>query len=271
MTEVLRRAAKNGWPVYEWCWRETSAGETGWLSQTEVEMKRLSVTAAMWAVEYDLQEPSPQSRAIDPQKIQVMFDYANTIEAAPGRYYEIEPPVWLCSCPGRETYQPGRCEICGTERKLASYATGADWARKQDYTVIVTLRTDVRPTRLVAFYRAQRYPWPEMVRQFEYQVQRYDSIAGHDATGLGDVITGYMGVRAEAVVLSGRLRQDILTSYIAAIENGELYAPAIQPLEGEHRYASVDDLYGAGHLPDTICAMSIAYWIGSRPRGVFIG
>ena len=44
-------------------------------------------------------------------------------------------------------------------------------------------------------------------------------------------------------------------------------------MEAEHRYASVEQVYGPGHLPDTICAMALAweaahsYWeAGESPR-----
>ena len=64
MTEILRRANERGWPVYEWCYRETMEPH-GWLVVREVEEKRDEVSIAMWNVEYELQEPSPESRAID--------------------------------------------------------------------------------------------------------------------------------------------------------------------------------------------------------------
>ena len=61
----LRRAAEQGWPVYEWCYRETLEPH-GWLTEDQVTRKRTEITAQMWRTEFDLQEPSAEGRAIDP-------------------------------------------------------------------------------------------------------------------------------------------------------------------------------------------------------------
>ena len=64
MTEVLRRAEDNGWPVYRWCYRCTERSEanpTGWLDPAEIERKRAEVPASMFRAEYDLQWPMPES------------------------------------------------------------------------------------------------------------------------------------------------------------------------------------------------------------------
>ena len=245
MTEILKRAAEKNWPVYEWCWRETSAPHDGWLTSAEIERKRQEVTAAMWNTEYDLQEPSPESRAIQPDKVTAMFKRElGVFEGGNREYIEIEPP------------QEG-----------ATYATGADWARKTDWTVIPTLRTDVSPFRLVAFERTGREPWPVMVSKFDKRLIRYPGKAAHDGTGLGDVVGGYMVSSGEAVIMVGRARSDLLSNYIAAVERGEIESPFIRFVESEHRLASVDDVYGAGHLPDSISGLALAYYAASKPRG----
>jgi hypothetical protein len=76
MTELLRRASERGWPVFQWCYRctvQTPANPLGWLDPAEVERKRLEVPAAMWAAQYDLQEPRPDSRAFEPEAVAAMF------------------------------------------------------------------------------------------------------------------------------------------------------------------------------------------------------
>ena len=63
----------------------------------------------------------------------------------------------------------------------------------------------------------------------------------------------------------GRARSDMLSNYIAAIERRELVAPMIKFMYGEHKYASVDDVYGSGagaHLPDTIAAGALGMMKG---------
>jgi hypothetical protein len=241
MTEVLRRAADKGWPVYEWCFRESAEG---WLSTAEIERKRNEVTAAMWDVEYDLQEPSPETRAIDTESIKRMFQRnLGVFDGSPGEYIEIESP------------QPG-----------ASYVHGADWARKQDWTIIVTARIDVRPSRVVAFERLGRLPWPVMIKRFDERLKRYGGQAAHDGTGLGDVVNSYITQEAVPVMMVGRTRADMLSDYIGAVERGEYASPYIKFMESEHRLADVQAVYGAGHLPDSIAAMSLLHAVAIAIR-----
>jgi hypothetical protein len=171
-----------------------------------------------------------------PEAVGAMFrrsrgDYAGNN----GEYLEIEPP------------QPG-----------ALYQHGADCARANDWTIICTVRIDGSPARLVAFERTGRRPWPQMVARFEERIQRYGGGACHDGTGLGDVVDGYLAKPAEKVLLVGRTRSDLLSNYVNLVEKGGIVAPMITYAYREHLYASLADLYGSGHLPDTICAMALA-------------
>jgi len=241
MTEVLRRASEKGWPVYEWCYKETSAPGS-WLLPSEIERKRGEVTAEMWRVEYDLQEPSPESRAITPAAVEAMFDRGlGEYRGDNGEYLEFAPP------------EAG-----------AKYSTGADWARKRDWTVIPTARTDTAQVQMAAFERMGRRPWPAMVGRFNDRLKRYGGRAAHDATGLGDVVDGYLEVKAQPVTMVGRKRSDMLSNYISAVEHGEYVAPFIKWLYNEHKYASVDDVYGSGHLPDGIAAMALLHHATGR-------
>jgi hypothetical protein len=246
MTEVLKRAAEKGWPVYKWCFRETLKPH-GWLDPEEVERKKNETTKLQWEVEYELGEPSHESRAIMTEAVEAMFNkQLGIFEGGVNQYIEIEPPV------------PG-----------ATYATGADWARDVDWTIIVTLRTDVFPMRVVAFLRTGRRPWPFMIKNFDDRVDRYGGTSAHDATGLGNVIDDYIKGDAEGVVMGGKDRDALFTDYILAIEKGEIEAPFISFMEGEHKYATVDDLYGSGHPPDSIVGGAMAYR-ASKQSGVRI-
>jgi hypothetical protein len=251
-TEVMKRAEEKGWPIHEWCYKETSAFPDGWLSEAEIESKRGDVTAAMWAAEYDLQEPSPEGRAILPEAVDACFRAelngtltAEELAGTMGREIVIEEPV-----------------------AGATYATGADWAKKKDLTIIDTFRTDVRPMRRVAWTRLGRMLWPMMIAKFEERVKKYRGPACHDATGLGDVVEDYQTANAEAVILSGQTRSDVFTKYIAAIENGTIRSAAIRYCEGEHRYCTNEDLMGSGHPPDSFVAGAMAFKAASiKPKG----
>lgn len=242
-TEVLKRAAEKGWKLYEWCWKETSAGPDGWLTNAEIESKRGEVTDAMWKAEYDLQEPSPEGRAILPEAVDACFK--KELGQHPGEL-------------GREV-------ILEEPEDGATYATGADWAKKKDFTIIDTLRTDVRPMRRVAWSRLGRMAWPSMISKFDDRVKRYPGPACHDATGLGDVVGDYQSVNAEGVVLTGQTRSDVFTKYIAAIENGTIQSAFIRYCESEHRYCTNEDLMGSGHPPDSFVAGAMAYRASQTP------
>lgn len=245
MTEIKKRAKEKHWGFYEWCYRETMMPH-GWLDPGEVEEKKSVVTSTMWDTEYEGQEPSPESRAILPEMVVKMFDKSLGVYGGHAReYVEIETPL-----------------------SEATYATGADWARKQDWTVIVTLRTDVRPMRVVAFERRQREPWPLMIERFDERISRFPGQAAHDATGIGDVVAGYIRGSAQGNIMVGRFRSEMLSQYIKAIERGDIISPWIDYMESEHHYASVDDVYGSGHLPDSISAMANAYTVAEE--GVYL-
>ena len=236
MTEVKQRAAANGWSIHEWCYKETIKPH-GWLDPAEVESKRAEIPAAMWAAEYDLQEPSSEDRAIMPDKVTAMYKKSLGIfKGRQNEYIEIEPP-----------------------QKGARYATGTDWAKSKDWTIIKTIRTDVRPVRVVAWERRGREPYPAMIARHDERVRRYGGVSFHDATGLGEVVNDYQTVGASGVKLVGQIRANIFSQYIVAIENGSIESPLIEYDEAEHRYCSNGDLHGVGHPPDSFVAGALAW------------
>lgn len=125
-TEILREAADKGWAVHEVCYRENLKPH-GWLDPAEVERARATMPKIMFETEVELQEPSPEGRAIDTEAVEWMFkkDLGEWV-GQEGQYVELEV---LAPFPAR-------------------FATGADWAMKHDRTVIITLRIDCKPYRV---------------------------------------------------------------------------------------------------------------------------
>jgi hypothetical protein len=246
MKEILDRAKKKGWPVYEWCYKETCLPH-GWLDPEEVARKKSEISDAMWLREYELQSPTTEMLAIAPEKLAAMFRRdLGVYQGYLGEYIEIEEPVYG-----------------------GAYAHGADWAAKSDMTVVVTMRFDVLPARIVAFQRMNRRPWPEMVALLDERQRRMRGMAFHDGTGLGDVVDGYLKEPAEAFVFGGKSRTDLLSDYIVAIEHGQVEAPMIEYMYDEHANASVDDVFGSGHLPDTFAAGALAWKAVKEGSGAF--
>lgn len=219
------------------CWRCVLEENEGWLSRDFIERKRNSVTKRTWEVEFDLSRPSPEGRFIVEEAIDFTFD--EELGNIPGNINQdiiFEEPV-----------------------EGGEYATGADWAKSRDRSIIVTLRTDVDPMRVVQFAHMGHIPFNLMVDKFNETVEKYDSHACHDATGLGAVIHDYIDVVSEGVVLKGKRRSHIFSEYVKGMERAEIKSPYIEYMREEHLYAITQDFYGTGHPPDTIVAMALAY------------
>lgn len=271
MTEMLRRAADAGYSVYEWCYKENMQT---WLSAEEVEMKRSQVTAEMWRVEYELGEPAIGNRAIDTASVEAMFSgIMRSYTGAPNESIEVEPPQYHCDLADERECSPteddyNTCAVHKGENEVR-YTTGTDWAKEQDWTVITTLRVDTMPYRLVAYERLGRRPWPQMVERLDARIARYPGHAMHDATGIGNVVKDLLTQPAEGMVLGGRKYDDLCSEYIKGIERGEIEAPMIQHMYSEHKYATMAQVYGTDHIPDSFVAGALAYRAAKRKRRGF--
>lgn len=254
MTEILRRAVDKGWPVYEWCYRESMNPVDGWLEQEEVERKRNEIPAHMWETEYDLQEPSFDGRAFDTKCVEDAFDA--TLGNTDGVEWECDP----------------------TSVGNPLYITGVDWAKEKDRTIIATFDgRDPDNWVCVAWSAHQRAPWPYMVGKAEERYRSYPPVFAHDATGLGNVIADYFDadlVRKnrrnfkDVILGGGRARHDLFTEYVSAIESGKIKYPRIALAYTEHKYCTLDDLYGRGHPPDSVVAGAIAWSMRGQGRKV---
>lgn len=243
VTSMLKRASEQGWPVHKWCWRESMGTEKnpGWLTQKEVDFKRSIISKEAWRVEFDMQEPSFEGRAIDTESVERMF--TNELTRVPGdngKYYEFEKPD-----------PEGR------------YVTGADWAQARDNTVIVTYRADVEPWRMVAFLRVNKQPWPTMVGYANKRLRDYGGVFVYDHTGLGAVVGDFLDINERLVEvipfdMIGRKREALFSEYISGIEGDNLRAPRIDYTYSEHLYVTSDDLL-KGHPPDSFVAGAMAW------------
>ena len=165
VTAMRRRAAEKGWPVYEWCYRETLKPH-GWLTADQVERKRRELSRTMWAVEYELQEPSAEGRAIHPTAVERMFDADRSAHTSPraisntaGAASRDPPP----SEPGR--IRPGR----GT----APASTGP---RSATTPSPLSCAAIPRRSRSIAGYRAQRRSWQVMTEHVGALLDEYPGL-----------------------------------------------------------------------------------------------
>ena len=244
MTTMIKRAKVQGFPVHEWCWKETSNPVDGWLTQTAIERARSVVTEIMWKTEYDLQEPSFGGRAIDTDAVTRCFDEA--LGTFSGDKMVATPAV-----PGRH------------------YITAVDWAKSQDQTIVATFDVTDRPWVCVAWQKVNKLPWPLLVAKAVTQWREYGDRFVHDQTGVGafahdeirDQVTSGEFAKVKGVTMGGgRERDAFYTEYIAAIEHDDLRYPRITYAYDEHRYVTPEDLYtGKGHAPDSVVAGALAW------------
>lgn len=247
MTAEMKEAREKGYPVHRWCYRCVMEENGGWLTQQEVDDKKSTIPAYMWDVEYELNEPSSEGTLFDRPALERMFRKSlGSVEGGLNTTITFKEPV-----------------------DGAEYATGGDWGKERDRSIIITLRTDVKPMEVVRYRHMGRVPFPQMVGAFNEDVSHYDSAACHDATGIGAVIDDYLEVMSEAVKMVGKKRSDLFGQYVVAVEQGDLACPSIGYLVDEHKFCTVDDVYGAGHPPDTVVAMAMA-WRAANGLPLFI-
>lgn len=248
MTAVLKMAAEKGWPVMEYCWRETVEPH-GWLLLAEVERKRTEMTEAMWRTEVELQEPSASGLAITREAVEVMFDTAlGETDGEAGRDEEFEAPA-----------------------KSGVYAHGADWGKRHDFSAIPTLRTDCAPWRFVALYRDRRKPYHLMAPQLNFRLDRYGGTAAHDANGVGEAVGEHLTHEVEGYTQwVGAPRHVLFNEYINAIERGRVKAPRSLPWYNAHKWVTNNDLYGTGHPPDEFVGCALAYRAATHGAGTLM-
>ena len=253
MSEMISRAHKQGHPVYEWCWRDTSNPQDGWLTPEAVERARSVVSELMWQTEYDLQEPSFGGRAIDTDAVERCF-----VED-----WGVFDGDKMVSTPK----QDGR-----------HYLTAVDWAKQRDHTIISTFDTTEHPWRCVAWQKVQKLPWPMLVSTAVKQWREYGDRFVHDRTGVGEFahdeiksqVTSAEFSKVTGVVMGGGRERDALyTDYIAAIEHDDIRYPRIKYAYSEHKYVTPEALFtGKEHAPDTVVAGALAWSMRKKQTAV---
>jgi len=147
-------------------------------------------------------------------------------------------------------------EVLNAERYAAApvvgarYVDGWDLARKSDWTVGITLRVDRRRWELVAFERYNRVAWPVQEERMRRRRAEYDSaLSVYDATGIGDVMGGYLGDGFTPFVFTGSrpgggakgTKPALLDNLVWAFEQHRLRLPLLPQLRTELECYEWDD------------------------------
>jgi len=251
--EMYRRFQDEDLPIFSWCYRETSNPVDGWLDPAFIEQKKREIPAEMWRVEYELGEPSIGNRAFDSEMVEKTFSEEPLPEpkklAKDFEQYEIHP-----------------------YSQDTDYIIAADWAKEQDFTVITVWSCTHLPMKLCYYLRLRRRPYPVMIEYFNRLMKKYNAEGIHDATGLGNVVGDYLDTRVRGFLMTGANRDNMLTEYIAAVENNKIRSVRIPSIYKAHLYCSVDDVYSRAkefHLPDEVCSSALAWkLVSQRPVAV---
>lgn len=257
-TEIMKRAEEQGIPTYQWCFRDTANPIDGWLSQEQIDEKKRSIPAEMWRVEYELGEPSIGNRAFVTEFVEKTFAW-NPEPLQEKIYKDFEE--YTFEEPIRDMH----------------YVATADWAKEQDDTVISVIKLGEK-REVVYFMRVKRQAYPVMIRNFQRAIKKYNAVAQHDGTGLGNVINDLMeemGVPARKFLMVGQKRADMLSDFVAAIENDTWRIPKrLRKAYTDMKFCRVGDLYSSAmeyHLPDSVCAFGLGehmakrMWVAAQP------
>jgi len=251
--------------LWVWCYRESLEENGGWLTWEQVEHKKETLSHDRFEREYELNKPAADNLAIDPNAVESTFSMP-----APGLYDQVIKPT-----KEKEEY------FFESYNYSDDYVIAADWARVKDFTVISVWKTTGFPhvpMSLVYYYRARHESWPDQVDKFNKLQEQYNAEGIHDATGVGDVVAGFVASpsRVWNFKMAGEKRTNMLNDAINGIEKGRMRSPRIKSLYEATRYVTYDDLFRVGdkyHLPDEFCSLALAYQtqaykaVGAAPIG----
>jgi hypothetical protein len=248
-SKIIKKNAEEGIHTFEWCYHEAANPIDGWLTQDQILHKKQTVSAERWRVEYELGEPGIGNRAFDSNAVERTFAQ------------KVPEGALIARKKDYEEYEFEKHSM--TE----DYVIAADWARSQDYTVISVWKATSLPMQLVYYVRMNHLPWPVMIKKFNVLQQRYRAEGIHDATGLGDVVASMIeDTNTWDFKMVGAQRDDMLSEYVGAVEQGKVRAHRIESIYKATLYASVEDLFSRAkefHLPDEVCSAALAWRVVS--------
>jgi len=146
---------------------------------------------------------------------------------------------------------------------------GCDIAKRVDHTVVVALRTDVTPWRLLYFDRYNKRPYPEVERDIKHVGDAFaNSEVIIDSTGVGDVTMDHLdieGWRVDGFKFTSKSKTELIENLVWCLENKRIAMPYIPELQDELYDYEWDDK----DIPNTdaVMALALACW-KANDRGV---
>lgn len=120
-----------------------------------------------------------------------------------------------------------------------SVVIGADWARRQDYAVLVAWDVVSPKPRIIGFRRMRGVEYVDVIREAARFARKFKEVVlmRHDRTGIGDVIDSFLQnlpFPVDGVVFTNERKGAMVDSYAMAISTGACELPYWRDLVKEH-------------------------------------
>jgi hypothetical protein len=149
---------------------------------------------------------------------------------------------------------------------------GADWAKRDDYTVFVAIEVGPQRPRIVGFRRFHGIPYMQSVKELARFCKQFDEVllVRHDRTGVGDVIDEMLGnldAPVDPVVFTNQSKAHMVDQFSVAMATQGIQIPKWDALLHELDVFDVKTnqlgkpVYGAisGQHDDAVTACYLAW------------
>lgn len=157
------------------------------------------------------------------------------------------------------------------EHKEKIVVIGADWAKKQDYTVFIAI--DMQTGAVVGIMRFHRKPYTEQVRILSFFCRKFKQVEMilHDKTGVGEAIDdsmAYINQPYRGIIQTNSLKSELIMKLITGFEQSQIKIPFWSEMVGELRAYEVKisaigtTTYGApsGKHDDIVSSLAFAWY-----------
>lgn len=139
---------------------------------------------------------------------------------------------------------------------------GCDLGRWQSFTVMVILRIDVKPWRVVKILAIRRQPWEFIQHELEAVVENYRARVLFDTTkgSVGDVIFEYLNVPGDRFEFTGPSKDQLLLRLKLAIQRRQFVIPFNEELVRQLTMYGTDPVADRHETWDYVMALALAVW-----------
>lgn len=151
----------------------------------------------------------------------------------------------------------------------AVYVAGCDVGRWKSYTVMIVLRIDCKPWRVVSIVAKRRTGYEIIQAALEAEVERWRASALFDATkgSVGDVVFDYLNVPGDRFEFTRPSKDQLLLRLKLAIERRLLQVPNDEELLRQLGLYGTDPEGDKEETWDYVMALALAVWQAEQNPG----